>query len=159
LNKGTFVTAPDSAPAAPEPPLFAATTRNLLIAAALFLLAYVAPLGVRPLFMPDESRYGEIAREMAENDGWLRLRLVGLDYYEKPPLGHWLNAASLSVFGRNPFALRLPSALAAETPAESSAKKRFSCGVFGLNVSFGHVSVVTSSSFKGETDPLPLTTI
>lgn len=77
----------------------------------LFLVAYVMPLGHRPLFIPDETRYGEIPREMVAGGDWLRLRQNGLDYYEKPPLGYWFTAASLSVFGNRPFAVRLPSAL------------------------------------------------
>ena len=31
---------------------------------ALFVVAYLAPLGARPLFQPDELRYAEIPREM-----------------------------------------------------------------------------------------------
>lgn len=79
----------------------------------LYCLFYIAPLGLRPLFVPDESRYGEIAREMVDDGDWLELRQAGLPYYEKPPLGYWLNALSMSVFGRTGFALRLPSALSA----------------------------------------------
>lgn len=82
-------------------------------AVSLYCLLYIAPLGLRPLFIPDESRYGEIAREMVDAGDWLELRQAGLPYYEKPPLGYWLNALSMSVFGRTGFAIRLPSALSA----------------------------------------------
>nr|AGS53702.1 polymyxin resistance protein ArnT [uncultured bacterium contig00174] len=80
---------------------------------ALLALAYFAPLGWRPLIIPDEARYAEIPRAMLDSGDWLALRFCELDYYEKPPLGYWLNACSIAVFGRNPFAVRFPTALAA----------------------------------------------
>jgi 4-amino-4-deoxy-L-arabinose transferase len=79
----------------------------------LFALLYLLPLGERPLFWPDEFRYAEIPREMLASGDWVVPRLNGLRYFEKPPLGYWLTATSLAVFGENPFAVRLPSALAA----------------------------------------------
>ena len=84
---------------------------------ALFLLLYIIFLGVRPLFMPDEFRYGEIAREMLTSGNWVTPRLNGLLYFEKPPLGHWLNALSLYAFGENEFAIRFASAIAAGVSA------------------------------------------
>jgi len=78
----------------------------------LFLLLYVAPLGVRPLGSPDEVRYAEIPREMLASGDWVAPRFNGVRYFEKPVLGYWINAASLSALGENPFALRLPVALA-----------------------------------------------
>lgn len=80
---------------------------------ALFLLLYIVPLGGRPLFVLAEARYAEIPREMLAGGDWAALRQAGLRYYEKPPLGYWLNALSQSLFGHNYFAVRLPSALAA----------------------------------------------
>ncbi len=79
----------------------------------LYLLLYLAPLNTRPLITPDETRYAEIPREMLANHDWATLHQVGLPYYEKPPLGYWLTAASQRLFGQNNFAVRLPSALAA----------------------------------------------
>ncbi len=79
----------------------------------LYLLLYIAPLNLRPLFTPDESRYAEIPWEMLANHDWATLHHVGLPYYEKPPLGYWLTAASQYLFGHNNFAVRFPSALAA----------------------------------------------
>lgn len=88
--------------------------RTIGIAAiVLYGFLYIAPLGTRPLFVPDESRYAEIAREMVAGGDWLALRQAGLPYYEKPPLGYWLNALSVDILGRNAFAVRLPSALSA----------------------------------------------
>lgn len=83
------------------------------VAFVLYILIYIVPLEARPLFVPDEARYGEISREMVDKGDWLKLRLAGLPYYEKPPLGYWLNALSISALGRTAFAVRLPSALSA----------------------------------------------
>jgi len=79
---------------------------------ALYLLIYIFALAGRPLFVPDESRYGEIPREMIANGDFVSPRLDGLRYFEKPVLGYWIHAASIRVLGQNRFALRLPSALA-----------------------------------------------
>jgi len=82
-----------------------------------FLLVYIAPLGIRPFFVPDEFRYAEIPREMLASGDWVVPRLNGLRYFEKPPLGYWINAASMALFGQNRFAARLPSAMAAGASA------------------------------------------
>ncbi len=89
------------------------TIRTQVIWTALvFLAVSVIVVGVRPLVPPDEVRYGIIAAEMAETGQWFSLRMAGFHYYEKPPLGMWLMAASMQVFGENAVALRLPSVLA-----------------------------------------------
>jgi len=79
----------------------------------LFIAVYILPLGVRPMVVPDETRYAEISREMLDTGQWIVPRLDGLRYFEKPVLGYWLNAISIKLFGENAFAIRLPSALAA----------------------------------------------
>jgi 4-amino-4-deoxy-L-arabinose transferase len=77
------------------------------------LLIYILPLGARPMCEPDETRYAGIPREMISSGNWIVPRLNGLRYFEKPPLGYWLNSVSIMGFGENSFAARLPSALAA----------------------------------------------
>lgn len=85
----------------------------MLLVVFAYILIYLLPLGIRPLSTPDETRYGEIPHEMIVTGHWADPHLVGLRYFEKPPLGYWLNAISLKVFGENNFAVRLPTALAA----------------------------------------------
>jgi len=77
----------------------------------LFVFVYILPLGFRPLTIPDETRYGEIPREMLTSGDWVVPRLNGLKYFEKPVFGYWVNAVSILILGENAFALRIASAL------------------------------------------------
>ncbi len=87
--------------------------KKLIIGALLvYLLIYILPLGCRPIAIIDESRYGEIPREMMASGDWMVPRLNGLRYFEKPVMGYWMNALAIQAFGPNGFAIRLPSALA-----------------------------------------------
>ncbi|WP_176013427.1 phospholipid carrier-dependent glycosyltransferase [Victivallis sp. Marseille-Q1083] len=79
----------------------------------IFILAYLGTIWYRPLFMPDETRYAEIAREMIANDNYVVPTLADLKYFEKPVMGYWLTAGSFLLFGETPFAARLAPALAA----------------------------------------------
>lgn len=79
----------------------------------LYMLVYLVPLDVRPLSIPDETRYAEIPYEMLISDDWVTPRLNGLRYFEKPPLGYWLSAISISLLGQSNFAVRLATTLAA----------------------------------------------
>lgn len=86
--------------------------RGAAIAAGLFVGVYLLPLGARPLLLPDEFRYAEVAREMLASGDWVVPRLDGVLYFEKPVLGYWWIAASEAVLGPSRFAVRLPAALA-----------------------------------------------
>jgi len=81
----------------------------LTLAALWLLLVLLASL--RPIAVPDEGRYGEISRWMQVSGDWLTPRLNGLPFFHKPPLLHWLEAASLTLFGVSEWALRLVPAL------------------------------------------------
>jgi 4-amino-4-deoxy-L-arabinose transferase-like glycosyltransferase len=83
-----------------------------LSCAGLALLVYLIGLGRPPLWEPDEGRYAEIAREMIVSHDYITPRNNFVRYLEKPPLVHWLTAASLKLFGQNEFAVRLQATIA-----------------------------------------------
>ncbi len=86
--------------------------KRMIFALVLIVLAvYIAPLNLRPLVDPDETRYAEVPREMIATGDYVVPRLDGVLYFEKPVMGYWLNALSMKVFGENNFAVRLPHAL------------------------------------------------
>jgi 4-amino-4-deoxy-L-arabinose transferase len=86
--------------------------KSAVVVIGIFILLYMIPLGVRPMVIPDETRYAEITREMIASGDWVVPHLDGFRYFEKPVLGYWLNAASAILFGQNAFAARFPSAMA-----------------------------------------------
>jgi len=86
--------------------------RYALLILSFFLVSYGLPLGARKLLVSDETRYAEIPREMIAGGDWVVPHLNGLRYFEKPPLGYWVHAGSILLFGENNFAVRLPSAMA-----------------------------------------------
>ena len=73
---------------------------------------YLLPIFFRPLMTPDEFRYAEIPREMLETGDFITPRLFSFRYFEKPPMGYWITAASFKIFGLNAFALRIVPVLA-----------------------------------------------
>jgi 4-amino-4-deoxy-L-arabinose transferase-like glycosyltransferase len=79
---------------------------------ALLAVWLLATLGVRPLLLPDEGRYAEVAREMLMGDGLVPL-INGLPFFHKPPLTYWADMAGMALFGANPFTARLGPALGA----------------------------------------------
>jgi 4-amino-4-deoxy-L-arabinose transferase-like glycosyltransferase len=81
--------------------------------ALLLAGVWLANLGGRPLFNPDEGRYAEIPREMLSGGDWIIPHLDGLAYAEKPPLQYWATALGYRVFGTTEFAARLYCGLCA----------------------------------------------
>jgi 4-amino-4-deoxy-L-arabinose transferase len=84
----------------------------LVVVAASFF--FLHDLGARALEKSDEALYAAGALEMARggelvypHQGFARYSLMG-----KPPGALWPSALSIAVFGRSPFAVRLPTALA-----------------------------------------------
>jgi 4-amino-4-deoxy-L-arabinose transferase-like glycosyltransferase len=81
--------------------------------AAVIAVSWLALLGARPLFNPDEGRYAEIPREMLASGDWLVPHLNNLVYIEKPPLQYWATAISFELFGVNVWAARFYTGLCA----------------------------------------------
>ena len=63
----------------------------------------------RPLAIPDEGRYAEVARWMWVSGDWLTPRLDGIPFFHKPPLLYWLEATFIAVWGATPWAARSAS--------------------------------------------------
>ena len=75
----------------------------LLITAAVLVVLFW-----RGLFGPSEGRYAEAPREMAATENWQEMRLMGVRYYEKPPLAYWTVVPFLKTLGSSEQAIRLP---------------------------------------------------
>lgn len=82
-----------------------------LIAGALFLGWFLAFTGARPLNVPDEGRYAEVAREMVLWGDWVTPRLDGVPFLDKPPLFYWMAALGFRAFGVHVWTARLVPAL------------------------------------------------
>ncbi|MBV8054192.1 MAG: glycosyltransferase family 39 protein [Deltaproteobacteria bacterium] len=102
-----------------------------LMCVGLASLLYLMGLGRPPLWEPDEGRYAEIAREMVVNHDYITPRNNFVRYFEKPPLVYWVTAASLKVFGRNEFAVRLQAAVA--SIGQVTITGALAEGMFGAN--------------------------
>jgi len=82
----------------------------------LLLVSYLQffhQLGGLGLVGPDEPRYAQVAREMAESGDFVTPRLHGEPWFEKPVLYYWMAAAAFKAMGVSELAARLPSAVAA----------------------------------------------
>ena len=85
--------------------------KEICLLILIFGLLFFTLLGNRPLFVPDEGRYAEIAREMVESGDYLIPHLNGILYFEKPPLFYWLSSLSFKLFGIHVAAIRAINAL------------------------------------------------
>lgn len=75
------------------------------------LLLFVPFLGLSHLFDWDEVNFAEAAREMLLTGDYSYVQINFKPFWEKPPLFIWMQALSMSVFGVNEFAARLPNAI------------------------------------------------
>lgn len=82
-----------------------------LLLAALCCVLFFWRLGAVPLIGLDEGLYSECSREMLVSGDYVVPTCNGAPFFDKPPIGYWLQAASMRVFGVNSFAARLPSAV------------------------------------------------
>jgi 4-amino-4-deoxy-L-arabinose transferase-like glycosyltransferase len=82
----------------------------IALLAAVLALGF---LGLRGIWDPDEGRYTNVAMNMLDSGDWLTPRRSDdVGHWTKPPLTYWAIAGSVAAFGRDPWAARLPSALA-----------------------------------------------
>ncbi len=88
------------------------TRRCLLALLPLALLAYALPLEWRGLWIPDESRYAQIAQELWRSGDWVVPHFLGLPYFEKPIGGYWTQAIAQAWLGDSLFSIRLVPLLA-----------------------------------------------
>jgi 4-amino-4-deoxy-L-arabinose transferase-like glycosyltransferase len=70
-------------------------------------LFYALWLGSYALFVPDEGRYSEVAREMVVSGDYITPRSDGVAFLDKPALYYWLQASAIKVFGISEWSLRL----------------------------------------------------
>ena len=83
--------------------------RSLSVIAAVL---YLAPLLLdAPLTDPDEGLHAVIAQEMLERGDFVVPRFLGRAFLDKPILFFWAQAGSISAFGMNTAAARLPGML------------------------------------------------
>jgi 4-amino-4-deoxy-L-arabinose transferase-like glycosyltransferase len=81
--------------------------RDVLWLTFILALLFGFALGNRALWHPDEGRYVEIPREMAQSGDYVTPRLNGVKYFEKPVLFYWLQAGAIKAFGLSEWAMRL----------------------------------------------------
>lgn len=105
FRRNTPLTSPNHMTSIPRPFVF-------VIALILALLA-LSELGTRRLADPDEGRYSEISREMAQSNDFVTPRLNGLKYFEKPPMQYWATAIAFKLLGESEFSARLYTFLCA----------------------------------------------
>ena len=77
-----------------------------------WVVIYLGSLFAPPLMDDADTVHAEAAREMAEHNDWVTLRINGgFRYLEKAPLMYWCVAASYKIFGVHDWSTRLPIAL------------------------------------------------
>ncbi|NHW99350.1 lipid IV(A) 4-amino-4-deoxy-L-arabinosyltransferase [Pseudomonas koreensis] len=79
--------------------------------ALAFVVFYLLPLMSHGLWIPDETRYGQISQEMLLSGNWVAPHFMGIRYFEKPIAGYWMIAIGQAIFGDNLFGVRIASAL------------------------------------------------
>lgn len=72
----------------------------------VFGIFYTLLLGHYPLFIPDEGRYSEVAREMLATGDFITPRVNGVAFLDKPALYYWLQALGMHWFGVNEWGIR-----------------------------------------------------
>ncbi|MFT3846889.1 MAG: glycosyltransferase family 39 protein [Lacibacter sp.] len=85
-------------------------TNNILLLFAVIIVVYFCAVGV-DVMDADASQYAAMSREMKASGSYLKVFEQGKDYLDKPPFLFWVSSFSMTVFGENNFAFKLPSIL------------------------------------------------
>lgn len=85
--------------------------RDIGLLLALLLPYFLLMTGARPLNIPDEGRYPEVAREMLQSGDFVTPRNNGIVFLDKPALYYWLQALAMALFGVQVWSIRLVPAL------------------------------------------------
>lgn len=80
---------------------------DMILLSVVLALFYGYYLGHYPLFIPDEGRYAEVAREMLATGDYITPRVDGVAFLDKPILYYWLEALALKCLGTTEWAIRL----------------------------------------------------
>ncbi len=84
----------------------------ILMLLGLCFFLYFFNLGQWDLWVPDEPKYAQVAKEMVDRGDWILMHFNGEVYGDKPPLFFWLIALSSYLWqGFTSFSVRFPSAL------------------------------------------------
>lgn len=103
-----------------------------LLIVVVALLLFVPFLGGSHLFDWDEINFAEAAREMLLTGDFSYVQINFKPFWEKPPLFVWMQALSMTMFGINEFAARVPNAI---------------CGAFTLMVLFNIGNRISGKNF------------
>ena len=91
-----------------------AVRHRMALLLLLCTVVYIAPLGLRDMWYPDEPDIAEVAQAMYVSGDWVAPRRMGVIWVDYPPMIYWLGAISSHLLGgMTEFALRLPIALSA----------------------------------------------
>ncbi len=86
--------------------------QHIIFVLFFLLICRIVAMHYVPLNDSTESRYGEIARIMAQTNNWVTpMHFYDQPFWAKPPLSTWLSAASIKLLGVSEFAVRLPGLL------------------------------------------------
>ena len=83
----------------------------VLLAVGLLFALYLADLTGMGMYGPDEPRYADVGRAMAQSGDWVTPRLWGQPWFEKPALLYWMTAAGFRTGLGPDLAPRLPVAI------------------------------------------------
>ena len=91
-----------------------AVRHRYLVLTGLGALLYLAFIGLRDVWYPDEPDIAEVALAMFLSGDWVAPRRMGVVWVDYPPMIYWIGVISAQLFdSMTAFTLRLPNALVA----------------------------------------------